>query len=81
MREYLNAWISGSTNKDEFHNIQKNKHHLILKIKKRIKVGLSKLFDAREEIYKALMQIDLLVNLAPGFCFGKEQLLQKLGGI
>jgi len=76
--EYLNAWISSTTEKDEFLNFQKNKHPLILKIKKRLKGGISKLFDAREEIYKALMQIDLLVNLAPGFCFGKEQLLQKL---
>jgi len=78
MREYLNTRVSSSNSREEFQNYNKNKNPIILKIKKRLKGGLTKLFEARDEIYKSLMQCDMLLNLAPGFCLGKDQLLQKL---
>mmetsp|Transcript_25918 Transcript_25918/g.22969 ORF Transcript_25918/g.22969 Transcript_25918/m.22969 type:complete len:207 (+) Transcript_25918:244-864(+) len=78
MQEYLNNRILNSSSKEEFINYCKNKNPIILKVKKRLKGGLAKLFEARDEIYKSLMQCDMIQNLAPGYFLGKEQLMRKL---
>jgi len=52
--------------------------YAVMKIKKTIKSALGKLFDARDEIYRSLMDWELLMNMLHHPSLSKDSLLSKI---
>jgi len=78
IREFLKAKRKCLETREGFNNFVKNKVPIVLDIKKQMKEAISKLFEAKNMIFKALMQCDIYKLLYPNIKMTKADLIELL---
>ena len=81
VRNYIEAVLSYGYNKDQFNHIIKNQKPALIKLKQEIKNAISMLFDAREQIYRSMINYSCFKKYFMAAALTKIQFLNSLDSI
>ena len=78
VRELINGAKSYVECREDFNHCTKNKFPLVIEIREEMKEAMSRLFKAKDDIYKGLMKCDLFTKFLPNFVMNRTKLLSLL---